>query len=138
MCIVLGAPFALSIVVDSTSIDSLAVAVAVRSTLVESTSLDTIPPLVPRTTGMPRPPNTRDEDPEVALVVKKLKESQVNVARLEKERQAARSQRRQAAVEAFAVGISWRRIAEYAGYGSAQAAQQDVTSESSLTRRSSD
>jgi hypothetical protein len=87
---------------------------------------------------MPRPPNTRDEDPEVALVVKKLKESQVNVARIEKERQAARFQRRQAAVEAFAAGISWRRIAEYAGYGSAQAAQQDVTSESALTRRSSD
>ncbi|HEY5273374.1 MAG TPA: hypothetical protein VIJ34_09085 [Acidimicrobiales bacterium] len=87
---------------------------------------------------MPRPPNTRDEDPEVALVVKKLKESQVNVARIEKERQVARSQRRQAAVEAFAAGISWRRIAECAGYGSAQAAQQDVTSESSLTRRSGD
>jgi hypothetical protein len=79
---------------------------------------------------MPRPQNTRDEDPEVALVVKKLKKSQVNVARIEKERQAA--------VEAFAAGISWRRIAEYAGYGSAQAAQQDVTSESSMTRRSSD
>jgi len=45
---------------------------------------------------------------------------------------------RRAAVEAFAAGISWRRIAEYAGYGSAQAAQQDVTSESALTRRSSD
>jgi hypothetical protein len=87
---------------------------------------------------MPRPPNTRDEDPEVALVVKRLKESQVNVARIEKERQAARSQRREAAVEAFAAGISWRRIAEYAGYGSAQAAQQDVTSESAVTRRSSD
>jgi hypothetical protein len=87
---------------------------------------------------MPRPPNTRDEDPEVALVVKKLKESQVNVARIEKERRAARSQRRQVAVEAFAAGISWRRIAEYAGYGSAQAAQQDVTSESSLSRRSGD
>jgi hypothetical protein len=87
---------------------------------------------------MPRPPNTRDEDPEVALVVEKLKESQVDVARIEKERQTARSQRRQAAVEAFAAGISWRRIAEYAGYGSAQAAQQDVTSETSLTRRSSD
>jgi hypothetical protein len=87
---------------------------------------------------MPRPPNTRDEDPEVALVVKKLKESQVKVARIEKDRQAARAQRRHVAVEAFAAGISWRRIAEYAGYGSAQAAQQDVTSESSLTRRSSD
>jgi hypothetical protein len=87
---------------------------------------------------MPRPPNTRDEDPEVALVVKKLKESRVRVGRIEKERQAARSQRRATAVEAFAAGISWRRIAEYAGYGSAQAAQQDVTSESSLNRRSSD
>jgi hypothetical protein len=87
---------------------------------------------------MPRPPNTRDEDPEVALVVKKLKKSRVDVVRIEKERQVARSERRQAAVEAFDAGISWRRIAEYAGYGSAQAAQQDVTSESSLTRRSSD
>jgi hypothetical protein len=87
---------------------------------------------------MPRPPNTRDEDPEVALVVKKLKESKVSVARIEKERQATRARRRAAAVEAFAAGISWRRIAEYAGYGSAQAAQQDVTSESSLNRRSSD
>jgi hypothetical protein len=87
---------------------------------------------------MPRPPNTRDEDPEVALVVKKLKESKVSVAQIEKERQATRARRREAAVEAFAAGISWRRIAEYAGYGSAQAAQQDVTSESSLNRRSSD
>jgi hypothetical protein len=87
---------------------------------------------------MPRPLNTRDEDPEVALVVWKLKESQANVARIEEHRQAARSQRRQAAVEAFAAGISWRRIAEYGGYGSAQAAQQDVASESSSTRRTSD
>jgi hypothetical protein len=87
---------------------------------------------------MPRPPNTRDEDPDVALVVKKLKDSKVNVARIEKERVAARARRRKAAVEAFAAGISWRRIAEYAGYGSAQAAQQDVTSESPLARRSSD
>jgi hypothetical protein len=87
---------------------------------------------------MPRPPNTRDEDPEVALVVKKLKDSNLNVARIEKERQVARASRREAAVEAFAAGISWRRIAEFAGYGSAQAAQQDVTSESALTRRSGD
>jgi len=87
---------------------------------------------------MPRPPNTRNEDPEVALVVRKLEDAQVNVARIEEHRRAVRSERRQAAVEAFAAGISWRRIAEYAGYGSAQAAQQDVTSESSLTRRSSD
>jgi hypothetical protein len=87
---------------------------------------------------MPRPPNIRDEDPEVAVLVQKLQESQANVARIEKERQIARALRRQAATEAFAAGISWRRIAEYAGYGSPQAAQQDVTSESTQNRRSGD
>ena len=87
---------------------------------------------------MPRPPNTRDEEPEVAIVVKKLKESGAKVSRIERDRQAARASRRQIAVEAFAAGISWRRIAEYAGYGSAQAAQQDVTSEQAMTRRSGD
>ncbi len=80
---------------------------------------------------MPRPPNTGDEDPEVALVVNKLTESKRDVARIEKERQVA-----SAVFEAFAAGISWPRIAEYVGYGSAQAAQQDVMSETTLTRRS--
>ena len=87
---------------------------------------------------MPRPRNTRDEEPDVALVVKKLKESGAKVIRIERDRQVARASRREVAIEAFAAGISWRRIAEYAGYGSAQAAQQDVTSEQSMTRRSGD
>jgi hypothetical protein len=87
---------------------------------------------------VPRPLNNRDEDPEVAFVVKHLKESRLQVARIEAERRAARAARRQAAVNAFEAGISWRRIAEYAGYGSAQAAQQDVSNESSLNRRSGD
>jgi hypothetical protein len=87
---------------------------------------------------MPRPRNTRDEEPGVAVVVKKLKESGARVNSTDKDRQLARAMRREIGFEAFAAGISWRRVAEYAGYGSAQAAQQDVTSEQSTTRRSGD
>ena len=87
---------------------------------------------------MPSPRNTRDEDPDVARVVQDLRSSGGKVLEIEAARQVARTARRKVAAEAFAAGISWRRIAEYAGYGSAQAAQQDVTNRSALNRRSGD
>jgi hypothetical protein len=87
---------------------------------------------------VPSPPNTRDQDPEVAPIVKQLATSGEKVEEVEEIRQSARATRRQLAAQAFEVGISWRRIAEYGRYGSAQAAQQDVTSKVSLTRRSTD
>jgi hypothetical protein len=87
---------------------------------------------------MPSPRNTRDEDPDLARVVKKLRASGLKVAQVEQARQLARASRREVAAQAFVSGISWRRIAEYAGYGSAQAAQEDVTSKSLMNRQSSD
>jgi hypothetical protein len=87
---------------------------------------------------MPSPRNTRDEDPDVAAVVKRLTTSGVKVERANEARQDARAYRRSAAAEAFASGISWRRIAELGHYGTAQAAQQDVTSNPLLNRRRGD
>jgi hypothetical protein len=87
---------------------------------------------------MPSPPNTRDQEPEVAPLVARLLDSGAEVEAVEATRQAARVTRREAAAAAFAAGISWRRIAELGRYGTAQAAQQDVTSKTSLNRRSTD
>ena len=87
---------------------------------------------------MPSPRNTRDEDPELAAVVAELRVLGHKVMEIEHERKVARDARRKAAADAFAAGVSWRKIADLAGYGSAQAAQQDVTTKSSLNRRSGD
>ena len=87
---------------------------------------------------MPSPRNTRDEDPDVASIVKRLSASGAKVERADEARQVARTSRRSAAAEAFASGISWRRIAELGHYGTAQAAQQDVTSNSTMNRRRGD
>ncbi len=87
---------------------------------------------------VPSPPNNRDLDPDVAPVVKRLKSAGEKVERVDEARQLARATRRQAAAEAFQAGISWRRIAEYGRFGTAQAAQQDVTNKTTLRRRSTD
>ncbi len=87
---------------------------------------------------MPSPVNTRHLDPEVALLVQELKESGGRVEEADEARQIARIARRQVAEAAFASGISWRTIAELGRYGSAQAAQQDVTNNTSPGRRSGD
>jgi hypothetical protein len=71
-------------------------------------------------------------------VVRRLKTLGDKVERVDEARQLARASRRQAAAEAFEAGISWRRIAEYGRYGTAQAAQQDVTNKTALRRRSTD
>lgn len=87
---------------------------------------------------MPSSRNTRDEDPELAAVVNELQAAGMRVVQIEQERKVARAARRKAAAEAFSAGVSWRKIADYASYGSAQAAQQDVTTNSTLNRRSGD
>lgn len=87
---------------------------------------------------MPSPPNTRHQDPDVAPLVRKLEASGKKVERADEARNLARATRRQIAAEAFEAGISWRRIAEYGRYGTAQAAQQDVTHQTMLGRRSTD
>ena len=87
---------------------------------------------------MPSPRNTRDEDPALAQIVKSLRSSGAKVTQIEDTRRVARAARRDVAARAFAAGISWRRIADYAGYGSAQAAQQDVNINSSMNRRRGD
>ncbi len=87
---------------------------------------------------MPSPPNTRHQDPDVAPVVERLKSLGEEVELADELRQLARAARRQLAAEAFELGVSWRRIAEFGGYGTAQAAQQDVTNKSSMRRRSGD
>ena len=87
---------------------------------------------------VPSPPNNRDLDPDVAPVVKRLRSAGEKVERVDEARQVARASRRQVAAEAYEAGISWRRIAEYGHYGTAQAAQQDVTNKTTLRRRSTD
>lgn len=87
---------------------------------------------------MPSPRNTRDEDPELASLVEELRASGLSVIQIEHDRKVVRTARREAAAKAFAAGVSWRKIADLGGYGSAQAAQQDVTTKSVLNRRSGD
>ena len=87
---------------------------------------------------MPSPQNTRDQDPELAPVVRHLRELGRKVERADEVRRDARAARRQVAADAFRAGMSWRRIAEHGNYGTAQAAQQDVTNNSPLRRRSTD
>jgi hypothetical protein len=118
---------------------------SLESTMVDDTPSDHSPQrqlnqssLSDKLPDMPSPPNTRHEDPDVAPLVKRLEASGKKVARVDEERNVARATRRQIAAEAFEAGISWKRIAAYGGYGTAQAAQQDVTHKTMLGRRSTD
>jgi hypothetical protein len=89
-------------------------------------------------TSVPSPPNLRHHDPDVASVVERLRAAGAEVLALDEARGAARAARRAVAASAFEAGISWRAIAELSGYGSAQAAQQDVTNVATPHRRSGD
>jgi hypothetical protein len=87
---------------------------------------------------VPSPPNLRHHDPDVASLVARLGAVAADVAAADDARIAARATRRLIAASAFEAGISWRVIADLAGYGSAQAAQQDVNNAAAPHRRRGD